>query len=326
MRKLVMAKRILGILCFSILFALLFQAASHLLMHKQVEGRWDMTSKVVGFFNEEPNSFDVLFFGSSHMYCSVNPAVLKQESGLSSYVFATQKQPLWITYYYIIEALKTQSPKVIFVEAHMASMPGRYLDEGTNHTAIDPLPLSRNKVDMIYAAVPKGQRRFYIFDIMKYHERWKELEKFDYTRKYEGKTDIYKGYVCLTEAPEGIEPGDYGQVGDTARITDKNALYINKIINLAQEKGIRLVFIKAPSNAKARQMMAYNAVGKIAAERGVEYFNYNDPAIYEELGLELSGDFYDVHHLNESGMKKFVPDLNRRFLSGEQGKSSTQNE
>ena len=88
-------KRIIGTLCFLMLFYAAFTGTSNLLMHKQVEGRWNMTAKVAGFYNEKPNSFDVMFFGSSHMYCSVDPAVIKEETGLSSYVFATQQQPLW---------------------------------------------------------------------------------------------------------------------------------------------------------------------------------------------------------------------------------------
>ena len=67
-------KRIAGIIGFILIFLLLLSEASSLLMHKQIEGRWNMTAKVAGFYNEEPNSFDVLFFGSSHMYCSVDPA------------------------------------------------------------------------------------------------------------------------------------------------------------------------------------------------------------------------------------------------------------
>ncbi|HPZ60348.1 MAG TPA: hypothetical protein PK645_07420, partial [Bacillota bacterium] len=163
-------KRIAGTIGFVLIFLLILSGASDLLMHKQIEGRWNMTAKVVGFYNEEPDSFDVMFFGSSHMYCSVDPAVFYEETGLKSYVFATQQQPLWITYHYMIEALKTQRPELLVVETHMAVQEEDYMDEATNHTAIDPIPMSKNKLDMIFASVPKGERRFYIFNIMKYHD------------------------------------------------------------------------------------------------------------------------------------------------------------
>ena len=180
-------KRIAGIIGFILIFLLLLSEASSLLMHKQIEGRWNMTAKVAGFYNEEPNSFDVLFFGSSHMYCSVDPAIFYEESGLTSYVFATQQQPLWITCHYMVEALKFQHPQLMAVEINMAANfeAPDYLDEGTNHSAIDPIPMSLNKLRMIYASVPKGERRYYIFNIMKYHDRWRELEKEDFVRSFE---------------------------------------------------------------------------------------------------------------------------------------------
>ncbi len=275
-------------------------------MHKQIEGRWNMTAKVAGFYNEDPNSFDVMFFGSSHVYCSVDPAVFYQETGLLSYVLATQLQPLWVTYHYMIEALKSQSPKLVAVEVYMAEQQDDYSDEGTSHTAVDPIPLSFNKWKMIEASVPKGERRYYLFHIMKYHERWEDLKKEDFIRIYEKGKDPDKGHVRLTSAAIDIEREDVAEIVDAASITEKNMYYINKIIDLAREKGIDIVFFKAPSNATKEEKMFYNCVAKIANDNQVRFIDYNSDELYKKVGLDLNTDFYDRRHLNESGMKKFV--------------------
>jgi len=299
-------KRIIATICFIIIFFIILHNISNILMHKQIEGRWNMTAKVAGFFNEEPDSFDVLFFGSSHMYCSVDPNVFEEKTGLSSYVFATQQQPLWITYHYIIEALKTQSPEIMVVEIHMAIEEENYMDEGTNHTAIDPIAFSKNKLEMVKASVPEGQRRYYIFNIMKYHERWEDLKESDYVREYETNTDPYKGYVRLTPAAIDIDREDVSKVYESKELTEKNRIYLNKIIDLAQEEDIMLILLKSPSNATLEEKMYYNAVSEIAKDRGVEYIDYNDDGLYKEVGLDIETDFYDQRHLNESGMIKFV--------------------
>ncbi|NLY71609.1 MAG: hypothetical protein GX076_08070 [Clostridiales bacterium] len=299
-------KRIIAVICYVIIFFIILYNLSNILMHKQIEGRWNMTAKVAGFFNEEPNTFDVIFFGSSHMYCSVDPNVFEEKTGLKSYVFATQRQPLWITYHYILEALKTQSPEIIVVETHMVIEEEDYMDEGTNHTAIDPIPFSKNKIEMIKAAVPKGERRYYIFNIMKYHERWEELKETDYAREYETETDPYKGYVRLTTAAIDIDRQDISKVKEAKQLTEKNRYYLNKIIDLAQQEGIFLILLKSPSNATVEEKMYYNAVSEIAKQRGVEYIDYNDEELYKEVGLDIETDFYDQRHLNESGMVKFV--------------------
>lgn len=51
-----------------------------------------------------------MFFGPSHAYAAFSPLAIWEETGIRSYVFATQQQPLWATYTYIKEALKKQSP------------------------------------------------------------------------------------------------------------------------------------------------------------------------------------------------------------------------
>ena len=300
-------KRIAGTIGFVLIFLLILSGASDLLMHKQIEGRWNMTAKVVGFYNEEPDSFDVMFFGSSHMYCSVDPAVFYEETGLKSYVFATQRQPLWITYHYMIEALKTQRPELLVVETHMAVQEEDYMDEATNHTAIDPIPMSKNKLDMIFASVPKGERRFYIFNIMKYHGRWEYLEKEDFVRAYEKTTDPDKGYVRLSEVSDDVVWEDVSSVTESRVGTPKNIEYLHKIMDLAEKENIRLVLFKSPSNATVEEKMFYNGVAEVAVQRGVEFIDFNTREHYEAMGLDIQEDFYDQRHLNETGMKKYVP-------------------
>lgn len=309
------AKRIAGIIGFILIFLLLLSEVSDLMMHKQIEGRWNMTAKVVGYFNEEPGSFDVLFFGSSHMYCSVDPAVFYEETGLASYVFATQQQPLWITYYYMVEALKTQHPDFMAVEIHMAIQTEDYMDEGTNHTAIDPFPMSRNKLDMILAAVPEGERRYYIFDIMKYHERWEVLEEADYVRLFEKDTDPDRGFVRLAEVSGDVVWEDVSDIAESRIGTEKNLEYLQKIIDLAEEEGIELLLFKSPSNATPEEKMYYNGVGELAEERGIRFIDYNQKQLYRETGLDIRSDFYDQRHLNETGMRKFVAHFSRYFSS-----------
>lgn len=308
-------KRIAGTIAFVLIFLLLLSEVSDLVMHKQIEGRWNMTAKVAGFYNEEPDSFDVLFFGSSHMYCSVDPTVFYEETGRNSYVFATQQQPLWITYHYMVEALKTQRPELLVIETHMVIQEEDYLDEGTNHSAIDPIPMSRNKLDMISASVPEGERRFYIFNIMKYHSRWEVLEKEDFVRTFEKTTDPDKGYVRLTDVSKEVVWEDVSSVTESRVGTQKNIDYLHKIIDLAERENIRLVLFKSPSNATVEEKMFYNGVAEVAAQRGVEFIDFNDREHYEGIGLDIREDFYDQRHLNEAGMRKFVPYFSRLLLT-----------
>lgn len=312
--KMVYVKRSLAVLLFLLLFGWSFSAASDLLMHKQIEGQWNMTAKVKGFYNLPPMSQDVLFFGSSHMYCSIDPAVFREETGLESYIFATPKQPLWITYHYMVEALKTQRPDLMVVEIHMADWDEDYLDEGTNHPALDPIPLSRNKVDMVWASVPPGERRYYLFHLMKYHVRWEELRKEDFERLYEKEVDPERGFVRLTTAAIDIPDEPLPDTTEAVVANPRNTEYLGKMIDLAAQEGIPLVFFKSPSNASEKEKRHYNSVAELAAARGVPFRDYNDPVLYAAIGLDRATDFYDLRHLNETGMRKFVPHVSAWLL------------
>lgn len=298
-------KRTMRVIIFILCFTVLFFGVSNILERKNLEGNWNMTLKVGGFYNEPVDSLNVMFFGSSHMYCSIDPRMLEDQTGLKSYVFATQQQPLWISYHYLKEALKLQNPETVVLEVHMVVQEDAYADEGTLHSAINPIQLSKNKVEMVYAAVPPGERRNYILDIFKYHDRWEELTREDYTLAHFDERDPLKGFVRL-EAVTVIESRDeLESVVAVAEPMDKSMAYLEKFIELSREEGFELILIKAPSNATVEEKKLYNAVEVLAAEEGITYVDFN--MHYEPLGLDMTTDFYDRRHLNVNGVAKFVP-------------------
>lgn len=85
----------------------------------------DLTAKIKGFYALEDNTMDVLFMGTSHTYYGFNPSILYKETGLSSYVFAGECQPISVTYHYLVEALKTQSPSLVVLDV-FALLPTSY--------------------------------------------------------------------------------------------------------------------------------------------------------------------------------------------------------
>lgn len=298
-------RRFLRVIIFILCFVVLFSGVSNILERKSLEGAWNMTLKVGGFYNEPPDSLDVMFFGSSHMYCSIDPRMLEQQTGLKSYVFATQQQPLWISYHYLKEALKTQSPETVVLEVHMVVQEEDYAEEGTIHSAVNPIKLSRNKVEMVYAAVPHGERRNYILDIFKYHDRWEELTREDYTLEHFDALDPLRGFVQL-ETVTVIESRDeLESIVTASKPMDKSMEYLEKVVELSREEGFELILIKAPSNATIDEKKLYNAVEAFALDEGITFEDFN--MHFDQLGLDLTTDFYDRRHLNINGVAKFVP-------------------
>ena len=297
-------KNFLKALVFVLIFAVLFSYTQTLLSRKSTEGWWNTTAKIDGFYNSPKNEYDVMFFGSSNTYCSFNPLVIWKETGVKSYVFATQQQPVWATYHYMVDAFKTQSPELVVMDVLMLSKNDEVYDDGVNYTFCDNMPLSKNKVELAWASAPKGERFGLLCNFVKYHSRWSELEKKDFEYKKSEMYDYSKGFCMLTGKYNGeIIREDVSGVTECAELMEKNSLYLQKIIDLCRQEGVRLMFVKTPSNATVEEKKYYNSVQKLAEENGVEFVDYN--LYYDEIGLDLGNDFYDGTHLNVWGAEKF---------------------
>ena len=292
---------------FLALLGLCLVPVSRVMARKSLEGAWDMTNKVGGFYNEEEDQFEVMFFGPSHAYAAFSPLAIWEETGIRSYVFATQQQPLWATYTYIKEALKTQSPALVVVECRMAFGDKEYYNEKdtfpVTFSYMDDLPLSWNKVELALQSAPDLEGRVSaLFNFMMYHDRWSDLNKSDLTFRRSQARDPYKGFVMLEpQAAPQPRPAIEG-IEETAPLLEKNQYWLEAIIRLCQTEGIELWIVKSPSNLEVEEKPCLNTVRAIAAKYGVPFHDFNED--YCAIGL-TEDMFYDAHHLDALGATRF---------------------
>lgn len=300
----VFAKRTAGVVAFLLIFACLFSIADRILCRKDIEGWWNVTAKIDGFYNSAENEYDVMYFGSSNTYCSFNPLVVWEKTGVKSYVFATQQQPVWATYHYMVDAFKTQDLDLAVVDVLMFSKNDEYYDDGVNHTFCDNMPMSKNKIELIKASVPEGKRFSLGCRFVKYHSRWEDLNKVDLTYNPREMSDYSKGFYVLPTRFEGAETTDLTGATEENPLTKKNLYYLNKIIELCRENGVELMLVKTPSNATEEEKKYYNTVERIAKENDVTFVDYNMQ--YDAINFDFAKDFFDKSHLNVNGAEKFT--------------------
>ncbi len=293
---------------FLLLLALILVPVQRVMARKSLSGTWDMTNKVAGFYNEEEDQFEVMFFGPSHAYAAFSPLVIWEETGIKSYVFSTQQQPLWATYTYVKEALKTQSPALIVLECRMALGDKEYYmeegdDKAVTYPYMDDLPLSWNKVELAVQSAPEPEERFgLLFNFMMYHSRWNDLHREDFTFRRAEARDPYKGFVML-EPQEPLQPRPASEtVTQAVPLLEKNQYWLEKIIKLCQEEGIELWLIKSPSNLELEEKALLNTVEETARRYNVPFHDFN--VDYADIGLDESM-FFDAHHMDALGAGKF---------------------
>ena len=291
---------------FLVLLGLILYPVQKVMARKSLDRPWDMTNKVGGFYNEE-DRFEVMYFGPSHAYAAFSPLAIWEETGVKSYVLATQQQPMWATYTYVKEALKTQSPALVVVEFRMAFSDQEYFAEKdtipVSYAYMDDLALSWDKVKLAGQSAPDWESRFgLLFNFMMYHSRWKEMHRSDFTFRRSQVRDPYKGFVMLApqETPQPRPPIE--TVGGTTPLLEKNQYWLEEIIKLCQGEGIQLWIVKSPSNLELEEKPLLNTVKATAERYNVPFHDFNED--YYSMGL-TQDMFYDAHHLDALGADRF---------------------
>ena len=149
------------------------------------------------YLAEEENSIDVIFVGSSLTYCNVIPALFWEQTGLTAYNVTGPALTVPSEYYFLREALKTQSPSVVFIEV-TAALYERYT--GHTETMLGYVPWGENRLLAAFSEAEPGKLGGLLFPMLTYHSRWTELSKDDWKVFREGyDQDILAGYTYLGE-------------------------------------------------------------------------------------------------------------------------------
>lgn len=300
-------------LCFSALAFLLMVYALYVLTPKHDYGICSM----LNLYRQPEDSVDVLAVGTSLAYAGINTNVLWREYGIAAYDLCSAEQPFWVSYYAIREALKTQRPKVIVLDAKPSIYTQDYSRRGRTILSTFGIRGLDNRVGAILACVEQpGDAPGYILGLPEVHSNYARLEANDFVLPPDngGRGPDWKGYI----ESDGIERHQRPSLvwnGVRRNMNGREAEYARKIFELAKREGVGLLLAGLPNPDYANDHMYYNALWSIAEEYGVSGVNYNDPSL--RFGLRYSSDFADWQHLNVKGSvtfsRKLGADLMERF-------------
>ena len=297
-------KQVLRCICFLVIAGVIFAGLTNVFERKTITGVWNYTAKVNGYFNAQPNSIDVVCFGSSHMYCSINPIVLEKKYGISAYVLATQQQPVKASYYYMLQALKNQSPKVFIFETFMVNWDKKNLTDAIIADATEPLPMSLNKLQMIADLTEGREPKIpYFLTLFKYHDRWKELQRQDFTFERKEMSDATKGYVYLEDATP-VTKNLFDQPPVINDICSEDLEYLEKMVALCRENNIQLILLYAPFSMDESNYNTCYTVEHFADEHELDFINGYE--LITTIDFDFDKDFYDVGHMNCNGSSKLT--------------------
>ena len=278
-------KRIIKCIIFIIIFLIILVILSKIFIPKNNTleaglGKRKLTAS--GIYTEPENTIDVLVLGDSESYTSYIPLELWNQYGFTSYVCGTPAQRLSVSLSYIKDALKTQKPKIVLLEA--------------DNTYIR-ISKTKHLKDDIRGFIPAFE----------YHDRWKNLNLEDFYKSPEYTNIINdKGYRysnIIEKVKKSKQKKYMKKTKNILEISNENKNYLRKIKKCCDENNIKFMLYSSPDPANWTYDKQ-NGTKKFAKELGIEYIDLNLKV--NEMQIDWKNDSQDKkgEHLNYTGALK----------------------
>lgn len=201
---------------------------------------------LIGEYYGEEKDFDVVFIGDCEVYENFVPATLWENYGINAYIRGSAQQLIWQSYYLMEETFQYEKPDVVVFNV-LSLQYNEPQKEAYNRMTLDGMRWSSSKVDSIRASMMEDENFIeYVFPILRYHDRWSELEQEDFQYLFRTETVGHNGYYMQV----GVQPVEYipeGKILGDYSFGENAWMYLDKMVALCEENDVELVLIKAPS-------------------------------------------------------------------------------
>ncbi len=263
----------------------------------------DQTQSFNKYESLQENSLDVLFVGSSNIYCAVNPLQIYNDIGVTSFVLGNPLQQVPASAVVLENALESQKPELVVFEVRSTAYYSQ-TDEDKIHQLVDHLPFSVQKYESVQSMkLPEDDMLYLMSPLLRYHTRWKSLTQEDFLYAFgdeEHGVNLYGFYNINNYFVPPLE--SYYEPVPNFEISEENIAALDKIKQLCDENNAELLFIKTPTEEWRSDFT--NAVQNYADENGIEFIDTN--TMLDEIGIDKTLHFADYSHFNTDGAKVFT--------------------
>ena len=339
-------RKLMRAICFCLLFVILFIFLSGAFIPRTGTTEDGMESRISKAYRGEPrDSIDTVFIGNSDIYRAISPVDLFHHTGITSAIAGRPNKQLSEVPGDIRDILRYQNPKTIVLEtdcmfsgtnpgfkkgispleaeAAKVDVAGQAPSKATNADVASQAPSKatnapqQNIFDKCKALLQEGDSAFlaalnYKFPLVKYHDNWKHLKlatflqprgKYHFSNKGMAYANTVKAY------PFGNE---YMQLsgGKHAMLSEEKLDQFQKIYDLCDRNGIRLVLLTVPS-ANTWNKGKSDTVKQLAKKYDLTYYDYNRQL---PTGFDWATDSKDGgNHLNYAGASAVTKDLAKKL-------------
>ena len=315
-------KRVLACAAFLCLLAISLIEINKILVPKYTvkNSDWPTTSTYNQFYRMDRDCVDVLFFGSSIAANAFVPQEIYNDYGITSYNLASEQQSVFLSYYWLKEALRYQKPKLVVLELEFMNYyhPEFAINtkESLTRKCIDPMRWSLNKVKAVHRICrydkEQSELSYYLTNI-RFHSRWNEVGAEDFDVEAINNAP-FKGYAPIVDmgpaSYDAFVPNDgglnldAGEAGQEVEFRDFPPVmreFLDKITDLCESEGIELMLVNLPGATMDDAI--YNTHMAYAKEHDLYYVNLCLPEHVAGIGARLPEENF-VYHENVWGAQK----------------------
>lgn len=263
------------------------------------------------FHNMPDNSFEVIGYGSSHMWRGMNPIELYNQYGIGAYNYGCNWQKLNTTLLFLKDSLRTQSPKVVLIETYLVDdyKNDQNVDGEIYYTtAIDEFD---GKREYLKQALGNDKERYlaYYMPLCAFHDNWIDISKKSFEAAVNN--DFYKtmGFVSSEKVTPVVIPEK--NTFNQNSLSDESIAILDEIVEICDEANIDIIFYTTPWQGDYNYSKAMEEY--VLDKNNCVYIDLYEKI--EEIGLDGTTDFSDEGHLNTSGSNK-VADYLGEYLIG----------
>ena len=251
------------------------------------------------------NSCDVIFYGSSISWRSIDPVQLYEDYGIGAYNYGANFQNLNTTALFFYDSIRTQKPKVAVFDLFRINRLTYRIPTNAEVYCTREIPGFSRKLEYLWAALGPHPLRYaiYMTPVFLFRDYWKDFRIVGYNAYHPPEDFLNTMGYCNPEYYEGKKTVTIPDPSQTEQksLQDNTKTLLDEIIQTCREQGIEPLFITIPNGDG---FACDDAMREYAEEKGCPFLNLY--SYMEEIGLDTENDFVDEVHMNVNGAAKLT--------------------
>lgn len=271
-----------------------------------------MTS-IDSFYDENKNSLDLVYVGSSNANNHFNSVLAYNEFGFTTGLLSSESQHPSTIKHLLQESMKYQKPEVYVIDITRFKDMLKFediseLNQINYRKTIDAMNFNKNKLNAIedlikYNDIPRREYITYYFNHILYHDSWREIGHASFDDEVSGWYRFYKGYQYVSNSNNIVPQKKIVWHNESILLSNEIYEILIDLLLFIKDNDLNVLFVLPNIYHSDYDISIFNEVISIIRSYRFDVINFN---VSNDFGLDFETDFYEASHFNVYGSIKYT--------------------